>query len=279
MNDSPLVILNFGEVLTEDLRKQMVEELGRQVDERRVRLSINAVRLTYPQVQRLMDTIDLAALPTDVVLNVPKLPIGAVYVVNEFYARTGVHPIILELTRDPVDNGERRFGTLRNLELEIKETRRRRAERVIHGESAQTKDDATLLILNFGDPLTDELRNEIEERLGRQVQDRHLRLSINAVRFTYPQVLKQMDDIDLTPLPTDIVLNMPKLPIGAAYLVNEFYARTGVHPTILEMIRDPRELNTRRFGKLRNLELEIAGTRTNKPDRLVQAVLDEQAER
>jgi len=131
-----------------------------------------------------------------------------------------------------------------------------------------------LVVLNFGMPLSEELVEQMEEELGREVEDRRVRLSINAVKFTYPQILRAMDTIDLAALPTDIALNLPKLPIAAAYIANEFFARTGIHPTVLELIRDPNEMETRRFGTLRNLELEITATRTRRRKHLTSSVLD-----
>ncbi len=128
MRIEPLVILNFGEALTDDLKTEIEENMGRKVEERRIKLSINAVRYTYPQVLKAMNEIDLKLLPPDVVLNLPKLPIAAVFLVNEFFARTGTLPLILELVRDPMELGTRSFGTLRNLQLGIGETRRRHKE-------------------------------------------------------------------------------------------------------------------------------------------------------
>lgn len=136
------------------------------------------------------------------------------------------------------------------------------------------KHRSKLTVLNFGALLSPELVEQMEEELDRKVEDRRIRLSINAVKFTYPQVLRAMDSIDLSSLSTDTVLNLPKLPIAAAYIVNEFFARTGIHPTILELIRDQNELDVRRFGTLRNLELEISATRSRRRNRLVSSVLD-----
>lgn len=261
MKRDPLVVLNFGEALVDELRQQIEEELNRKVDERRIKLAINALRLTYPQVLKLMDSVDLAALPTDAIINVPKLPIGAVYVVNEFFARTGVHPIILELTRASADGGVRRFGTLRNLELEIAETRRRRSSKVVHGETTPSIDDNSLMLLNFGDELSLGLKSQIEASVQRRVNERLVRASINSAQFAYPQVLYAMDAVNFTSLPVNVVISVPRSPLGAVYLVNEFFARTGVHPTILELVRDQMELKAQCLGALRDLELAIKDTR------------------
>jgi len=126
MKRDPLIILNFGKALHSGIKQEIAEELGREVDERRYRLAINAMKYTYPQVLRVIDRINFKDLPTDVVLHLPGIPIGAAYIVNEFYARTGIHPIILELVRDIEEEEVRRFGTLRNLELEIRATRDKR---------------------------------------------------------------------------------------------------------------------------------------------------------
>ena len=137
---NPLLILNFNNALSDDLKSEMGEGLQREIIDRRIKMPINAVQFTYPQVLRAMDKINFSDLPVDVVLNLPRLPIAAAYIVNEFYSRTGIHPIILELIRDPMEEGVRRFGTLRNLELEIGATRRRRrkflVENILEAELA-----------------------------------------------------------------------------------------------------------------------------------------------
>jgi len=272
MKRSPLVVLNFGEMLTDELKHQIEDELNRTVDERRIKLAVNALRLTYPQVLTLVDSIELSALPTDTIINVPKLSIGAVYLVNEFFARTGVHPIILELTRASMDSTTRRFGTLRNLELEVMETRRRRSTKVVRGESAKNTESiehSSLVILNFGEPLNQGLKMHMEEMLQRHVDERAVRASINSAKFAYSQVLFSMDAIDLAALPVNVVINVPRSPLGAIYLVNEFFARTGSHPTILELVRDPLERKVQRFGTLRNLELAVKETRRMRRSHLV----------
>jgi len=261
MKRDPLVVLNFGGALADELKRQIEEELDRTVDERRIKLAINALRLTYPQVLTLMDSIELAALPTDTIISIPKLPIGAVYLVNEFFARTGVHPIILELTRASMDSPTRRFATLRNLELEVTETRRRRRNKVVRGESTESIEDNSLVVLNFGDKLDLGLKMHMEERLERRVDERAIRASINSAKFAYSQILFAMDAVDLSSLPVNVVINVPRSPLSAIYLVNEFFARTGTHPTILELVRDPLERKTQRFGALRDLELAIKDTR------------------
>ena len=144
MKREPLVILNFNDRLDEDLKTEITEALGREVEERRIKIAINSQKFAYTQVLAAMDAVDLLDLPEDVVLNLPRLPIAAVYIVNEFYARTGRFPIILELLRRLRKNPARSFGTLRDLELEVDETRRRRQKLLsedVRARYAETSSD------------------------------------------------------------------------------------------------------------------------------------------
>ena len=126
MKREPLFILNFNDRLDEVLKEEIAATLGREVIEKRIRIAINSQKLAYPQVLVAMDAVDLKNLPDEVVVNLPRLPIAAVYIVNEFYARTGTYPLIIELIRDFTNPSVRRFCMLRNLELEVEATRRRR---------------------------------------------------------------------------------------------------------------------------------------------------------
>jgi len=143
MKQEPLVILNFNDRLDEDLRVEITEALGREVDERRIKVPINSQIFAYSQVLTAMDKIDLRNVPEDVVLNLPKLPIAAVYIVNEFYARTGRFPIILELLRKLRKSLTRSFGTLRDLELEVESTRRRRQKHLVEDVRAHNVEDSS----------------------------------------------------------------------------------------------------------------------------------------
>jgi len=120
-----------------------------------------------------------------------------------------------------------------------------------------------LLILNFHpEPLTVEIIRQIEEEIGRPVKQKMVNFSINQAKYTYPQVLSVMDELDLVHLPTNVAFHLPGLPTGAVFLVIDFYARTGQFPSVLELQRDRRG-NRWIFGTLRDLNVEVNATRAN----------------
>lgn len=134
--NKPLLILNFGPLLPEYFKRQMEKELARPVVERRVHLQLDHKKLIHPQVLREVDRIDFHNLPVDVALNLPGDPVAAACLITEFFARTGHHPTIIERIRrkgDPVW----RFGTNRNLEFEVQQTRKRRSEKVVNWAEAK----------------------------------------------------------------------------------------------------------------------------------------------
>ncbi len=127
----PLTIINFGPLLSDAFKRQIEEELGRPVLERRIRLQLDHKKLTYPQVMRAVDRIDFTGLPNDALLNLPTDSAATACLISEFFARTGQHPNIIERVKwrgDPVW----RFGTKRNLEFEIQQTRKRRSTKVVN---------------------------------------------------------------------------------------------------------------------------------------------------
>lgn len=122
---SSVVILNFHpERLPRTVVDQIEEETGRRVDERMVRFSINTVKYTYPQTLTCVDGMGVADLPSNVVFHLPGLPTGAVYLVAEFYARTGMFPCVLELKRSESDRKTWEFGCIRDLNVEVDQTRK-----------------------------------------------------------------------------------------------------------------------------------------------------------
>lgn len=121
-----------------------------------------------------------------------------------------------------------------------------------------------LLILNFHpEPLPDYLIQEIKEQIGREVQQKLVNFSINTGKYTHPQVLTILDKLDLATLPTNVIFHVPGLPTGAIYLVVDFYARTGLFPTILELVRDDKDRKKWSFGTLRDLNVEVLHTSSN----------------
>jgi len=126
------------------------------------------------------------------------------------------------------------------------------------------KERTPLLILNFHpEPLPEYLVEEIEEHLGRPVQQKLVDFSINTGKYTHPQVLSILDKLRIETLPTNVVFHVPGLPTGAIYLVIDFYARTNQFPTILELVRDEQDRKRWTFGTLRDLNVEVLHTSAN----------------
>jgi len=121
-----------------------------------------------------------------------------------------------------------------------------------------------ITILNFHpEPLSKKLTRQIEEELGRIVVEINVNFSINTMKYTYAQVLTILDKLNIKELPTDVVFHLPGLPTGALYLVIDYYARTGMFPIILELVRDSKKRKDWVFGQLRDLNLEITTTSQN----------------
>ena len=124
MDKTPLLILNFHpEPLSSELVAEIETEIGRPVEQRMINFSINTAKLTYPQTLSILDKINIKNLPTNVVLHLPGLPTGAVYLVIDFFARTGQFPTVLELVRDWKDRKSWRVGQFRDLNVEVNATR------------------------------------------------------------------------------------------------------------------------------------------------------------
>jgi len=131
-------------------------------------------------------------------------------------------------------------------------------------------DEEKQVILNFGVPLTDNLKKEISSILNKSVEEKHFVVGINMKKNIFIQCVDIVDKVDTDNLPTDYVVNLPGLPIAAVYLCTELEARTGVKPAILELHREKDErgiVSDFHFGKIRNLELEAHFSRKKREEK------------
>lgn len=101
-----LYILNFGRKLSDNIVKQITEETKAIVSEEQIKVNINLSKNIYIQVVDIINSIskDLLAGDKKICVNLPGLPLAAVYLITELHARMGYFPLVLELYRDHKEN-------------------------------------------------------------------------------------------------------------------------------------------------------------------------------
>jgi len=97
-----------------------------------------------------------------------------------------------------------------------------------------------LFILNFGRKLPEAVIKEIEEKTKAIITEEQVKVNINLSKNIYIQIVDIIDAIpkDLLKGNKKILVNLPGLPIAAAYIIVELHARMGFFPLVLELYRD-----------------------------------------
>ena len=97
-----LYILNFGRKLSENVVSEIQQSTNALVNEELIRVNINLSKNIYIQVVDVVNSITSDQLNGDkkIVVNLPGLPLAAVYILVELHARLGYFPLVLELYRD-----------------------------------------------------------------------------------------------------------------------------------------------------------------------------------
>jgi len=122
-----------------------------------------------------------------------------------------------------------------------------------------------LLILNFGYTLSDKCKSQLKDTFSEAaITEVPLSVSFDVKKNLYPQVVSFLNDLTI-PLDGSVpyIVNVPNLPIISMYILSELYARAGVFPKVIELIRDEA------FGifilkRIVNLEYERRMTRNKK---------------
>lgn len=97
-------------------------------------------------------------------------------------------------------------------------------------------------LLNFGRKLSESVLKSIEESIKATVIEEVVNINLELSKNVYIQIVQYIDKIPKEYLKLSdnhkIIVNLPGLPIAAAYIVTELHARLGVFPPVLEMTKD-----------------------------------------
>lgn len=97
-----------------------------------------------------------------------------------------------------------------------------------------------LMILNFGHPLSEQCKKEIQEKYQQaSIIEVPLSASFDVRKCLYPQVVSFLNALNI-PLDGSVpyIVNVSNLPIVASYILTELSARSGSYPKIIELVRD-----------------------------------------
>jgi len=117
----------------------------------------------------------------------------------------------------------------------------KKEEKVFDASESQVEDNQKVLfILNFGRKLPDPVIKEIETKTKAIVTEEQIKVNINLSKVIYIQIVDIIDSIpkELLKGNKKILVNLPGLPIAAAYIIVELHARMGFFPLVLELYRD-----------------------------------------
>lgn len=120
-------------------------------------------------------------------------------------------------------------------------------------------------VLNFGYPLSEKCMEQIQAQFSDyNVKEIILSASFDIKKCLYPQVVTFLDNIDI-PLDgsSPYLLNISNLSIVSTFFITELYARSGVFPQVLELVRDE-SLGIFVLKRIVNLEYERRMTRNKK---------------
>ena len=117
----------------------------------------------------------------------------------------------------------------------------KKEEKIFDASESQVEvNQKVLYILNFGRKLPDAVVKEIETKTRAIVTEEQIKVNINLSKVIYIQIVDIIDSIpkELLKGNKKILVNLPGLPIAAAYIIVELHARMGFFPLVLELYRD-----------------------------------------